>query len=242
MPFQSPQRYQYTEMPETKKQRFPVVDRAGRLGENAAMNGERGNIGIFILTHLLVAILVGFLLWSVFPPAWKDFLGDGPWGIVAAALAGVLVAWSIVRGVLERREHKHAHARVAKVFRETTDPALQKRAALWLVDHDRSHPDRLADAGPGLFDVLLRIMKTDPEKLDRTRAANGLGVLGDPRAIAPLLVATEDEYAFVRAEAALALGKLKATQAEKRLREMVEDDWDANARGRAKEALERIAG
>ncbi len=206
------------------------------------MRDERGNIGIFILTHLLVAILVGFLLWSVFPPAWKDFLRDGPWGIVAAALAGGIVFASIVRGVFQRREHKRAHDRVAKVFRETTDPALQKRAALWLVDHDRSHPEHLADAGPGLFDVLLRVMKTDPEKLDRTRAANGLGVLGDARAIAPLLAATKDEYAFVRAEAALALGKLKATQAEKRLREMVEDDWDANARGRAKEALERIAG
>ena len=228
-------------MPETKKQQFPVVDRAGWLGENAAMSGQRGNIGIFVLTHLLVAILVGFLLWSVFPPAWKDFLGNGPWGVVAAALAGVLVAWSIVRGVLERREHKKAHDRVAKVFREATDPALQKRAALWLVEHDRNHPERLADAGPALFDALLRVMKTDPEKLDRTRAANGLGVLGDPRAIAPLLTATKDEYAFVRAEAALALGKLKAGPAAQRLREMVEDDWDANARGRAKEALERIA-
>ncbi len=214
----------------------------GRLRENAGMRGERGDIGIFILTHLLVAILVGFLLWSIFPPAWKDFLRDGPWGIVAAVLAGFIVTISIVRGVLERREHKNAHDRVAKVFREAVDPALQKRAALWLVEHDRNHPERLADAGPVLFDVLLRIMKTDPEKLDRTRAANGLGVLGDPRAIAPLLVATKDDYAFVRAEAALALGKLKATQAEKRLREMVEDDWDANARGRAKEALERIAG
>jgi len=206
------------------------------------MHGARGNIGIFILTHLLVAILVGFLLWSVFPPAWKDFLKGGPWGIVAALVAGAIVLVSIVRGVLQRREHKKTHDRVAKVFREAIDPALQKRAALWLVDHDRNYPERLADAGPGLFDVLLRIMKTDAEKLDRTCAANGLGVLGDPRAIGPLLAATKDEYAFVRAEAALALGKLKATEAENRLREMVEDDWDANARGRAKEALERIAG
>jgi hypothetical protein len=206
------------------------------------MKGERGNIGIFILTRLLAVILVGFFLWSIFPPAWKDFLQEGPWGIVVAVLACIVVVVSTVRGVFERRAHKRAHARVAKVFREATDPALQKRAALWLVEHDRNHPERLAGAGPALYDVLLRIMKTDPEKLDRTRAANGLGVLGDLRAIAPLLAATQDEYAFVRAEAALALGKLKATQAEKRLREMVKDDWDANARGRAKEALERING
>src|SRR5207244_12489139 len=121
------------------------------------------------------------------------------------------------------------HDRVAKVCREATDPALQKRAALWLVDQDRDHPERLADAGPALFDVLLRILKTDPEKLDRTRAANGLGVLNDPRAIGPLLVATNDEYAFVRAEAALAMGKLMAKQVAKRIGEMVEDSCDVEA-------------
>ena len=91
------------------------------------------------------------------------------------------------------------------------------------------------------MDVLIRIMKTDKEKLDRARAANGLGVLGDPQAIGPLLGATNDEYPYVRAEAALALGKLRAVQAEKRLRELVEDDWDPGVRGRAKEALHRIA-
>src|SRR5438132_8267857 len=117
-------------MPPTKKQHFPVVDRFGRLGDNAGMKGERGNIGIFILTHLLVAILVGFLLWSVLPPAWKDVLKEGPWGLLAAAAAVVIVTVSIVRGVRERREHKRAHERVAKVFREATDAAVQKRAAL----------------------------------------------------------------------------------------------------------------
>jgi HEAT repeat protein len=206
------------------------------------MMRERGNVGIFILTHLLVAILVGFFLWSIFPEPWREVLRNGPWGIAVVVLTGFIIVVSIVRGVLARREHKRAHDRVAKVFREATDPVLQKRAALWLVDHDRDHPERLADAGPALADVLLRILKSDPEKLDRTKAANGLGVLGDPRAIGPLLAATKDEYGFVRAEAALALGKLNAKQAEKRLREMVEDDWDANARGRAREALERIAG
>jgi F0F1-type ATP synthase assembly protein I len=229
-------------MSRAKKQRAPVVDPSGSLGENEHMKGERGNVGIFILIHLLVAILVGFFLWSIFPEPWREFLRNGPWGVVVVVLTGFIIVVSIVRGELARREHKRAHDRVAKVFREVTDPTLQKRAALWLVDHDRDHPERLADAGPGLADVLLRILKSDTEKLDRTKAANGLGVLGDPRAIVPLLAATKDEYGFVRAEAALALGKLKAKQAEKRLREMVEDDWDANARGRAREALERIAG
>jgi hypothetical protein len=203
---------------------------------------ERGNIGIFILTRLLVALLVGFFIWGILPLAWKDELKAGPWGLVAVAGLGFMVLFAIAKGILDRREHKRAHVRVAKVFREAGDPALQKRAALWLIEHDRNQPERLADAGPALIEVLQRIMKSDTEKLDRARAANGLGVLGDPQAIGPLLGATKDEYPYVRAEAALALGKLRATQAEKRLRELVEDDWDPGVRGRAKEALERIGG
>src|SRR2546428_3014356 len=99
------------------------------------MKGERGNIGIFILTHLLVAILVGFFLWSIFPEPWREFLRNGPWGIVAVVAAGGIVVVSLVPGELARRQHKRAHDRVAKVFRETTDPALQKRAALCLIRH-----------------------------------------------------------------------------------------------------------
>jgi hypothetical protein len=197
-----------------------------------------GNVGIAILTQLLVILLTGFFAWGLLPPLWKEYLKTGPWKAVAVAVAGLVIAIAVTRELLGRREHKRAHARVAKVFREASDPALQKRGALWLIDHNRRYPARLADAGPQLFDVLLRILKTDPEKLDRARAANALGVLDDPRAIEPLLLATQDEYPYVRAEAAFALGRLKALQAEKRLRELAQDDWDAGVRGRAKEALE----
>src|SRR5437899_12369993 len=117
-------------MPLAKKQRFPVVDPSGALGENEAMRGEHGNIGIFILIHLLVAILVGFFLWSIFPEPWREFLRNGPWGVVAVVLAGLIIVVSIVRGERERREHKCAHDRVAKGFREATGPALAQRAAL----------------------------------------------------------------------------------------------------------------
>jgi len=206
------------------------------------LGNERGNIGIYILTRLLIALLVGFFVWGILPSAWKDDLKAGPWGLLAAVGLGVLVSFVIIKGIWDRHAHKRAHLRVAKVFREASDPALQKRAALWLIEHDRNYPRRLDDAGPALIEVLIRVMKADTEKLDRARAANGLGVLGNPHAIPALLGATNDEYPYVRAEAALALGKLRARPAEKRLRELIEDDWDPSVRGRAKEALERIVG
>jgi hypothetical protein len=200
--------------------------------------GDRGNVGVAILTQLLVILLASFFVWGLLPPGWKEYVKTGPWKSVAVVVAALVIVLAVTRELLARREHKRTHARVAKVFREATDPALQKRAALWLIDHDRRYPERLADAGPSLFDVLVRILKTDLEKLDRARAANALGVLGDPRAIEHLLQATKDEYPYVRAEAAFGLGRLKALQAEKRLRELARDDWDAGVRGRAKEALD----
>ncbi len=199
---------------------------------------EDGNVGIAILTQIFILLLAGFFVWGVIPGHWKDFIKTGPWKTVAAVILGLVIVVGVTKDLLERRERKRAHARVAKVFREATEPALQKRAALWLIEDNRRSPERLADAGPRLFDVLLWILKSDPEKLDRAKAANGLAVLGDSRAIEHLLLATNDEYAYVRAEAAFGLGRLKALSAEKRLRELAVDDWDAGVRGRAKEALD----
>ena len=199
---------------------------------------DRGNVGIAILTQLFLILLASFFVWGLLPPDWKQYVRSGPWKPAAVIVSALVIFLAVTRELLARREHKRTHARVAKVFREATDPALQKRAALWLIDHDRRYPERLADAGSQLFDVLVRILKTDLEKLDRARAANALGVLGDPRAIEHLLLATQDEYPYVRAEAAFGLGRLKALHAEKRLRELAKDDWDAGVRGRAKEALD----
>jgi hypothetical protein len=199
---------------------------------------EQGNVGIAILTQIFILLLAGFFVWGLFPGHWKEFIKAGPWKTVAALIIGLVIIVAVTKEALARRERKRAHARVAKVFREATDPALQKRAALWLIEDNRRHPERLADAGPRLFDVLLSMLKSDPDKLDRARAANGLAVLGDARAIEHLLTATNDEYAYVRAEAAFGLGRLRAVSAEKRLRELAQDDWDAGVRGRAKEALD----
>jgi HEAT repeat protein len=71
-------------------------------------------------------------------------------------------------------------------------------------------------------------------------AASHLGVLQD-QSVAPLLVkALEDDHAYVRACAALGLGRLRATDARDRLAEVAEEDGDQTVRGRAREALERM--
>src|SRR6266571_2978820 len=58
---------------------------------------ESGNIGIFILTRLLAALLIGFFIWGVLPPAWKDVLKAGPWPLIAGAGGALIVVAAIVR-------------------------------------------------------------------------------------------------------------------------------------------------
>jgi HEAT repeat protein len=72
-------------------------------------------------------------------------------------------------------------------------------------------------------------------------AASHLGVLQDPRAIPVLLAALEDDHAYVRACAALGLGRMRAREAKDKLAQVMKDDWDQTVRSRAREALERIA-
>jgi HEAT repeat protein len=50
----------------------------------------------------------------------------------------------------------------------------------------------------------------------------------------------EDDHAYVRASAALGLGRMRALEARERLLRAMEDDWDQTVRSRAREALERI--
>jgi HEAT repeat protein len=71
-------------------------------------------------------------------------------------------------------------------------------------------------------------------------AASHLGILQDSTVVPLLVKALEDDHAYVRACAALALGRLRAIETKERLMTVMKDDWDQTVRSRAKEALERM--
>ena len=72
-----------------------------------------------------------------------------------------------------------------------------------------------------LVDVL-----RDPDRNLRRAAAEGLGQIGEPQAVPPLLVALEDEHWSVRCAAAAALGRLGSPKAVAALVARI-DDADA---------------
>src|SRR5438874_6487614 len=96
-----------------------------------------GNVGIAILTQLLVILLAGFFAWGLLPLSWREYVKAGPWKTVAVAAVGLVILISVTRELFGRREHKRAHRRGATVLRDASDQALEKGCALWLIDPDR---------------------------------------------------------------------------------------------------------
>ena len=96
---------------------------------------------------------------------------------------------------------------------------------------------------PALKEVLATTLQRavgDKQHRVRGMAASHLGVLQDLSVVPLLVKALEDDHAYVRSCAALALGRLRATEAKERLATVMKEDWDQTVRSRAKEALERI--
>jgi HEAT repeat protein len=50
----------------------------------------------------------------------------------------------------------------------------------------------------------------------------------------------DDDHWWVRSQAALGLGRMRAKEAKAKLEHMATEDWDQTVRSRCREALERI--
>jgi HEAT repeat protein len=115
--------------------------------------------------------------------------------------------------------------------------------AFALIEVNDYRLDGLQPVVPALKEVFAStLQRAVGDKQHRTRgmAASHLGVLQD-QSVVPLLVkALEDDHAYVRSCAALALGRLRAVETKERLMTVMKDDWDQTVRSRAKEALERM--
>jgi HEAT repeat protein len=71
-------------------------------------------------------------------------------------------------------------------------------------------------------------------------AASYLSVVQDPSVVSILMQALDDDHWWVRSQAALGLGRMRAREAKEKLAHMATEDWDQTVRSRCREALERI--
>jgi 5-carboxymethyl-2-hydroxymuconate isomerase len=197
------------------------------------------------LALLVVGVVVaGVWVWKRIPPSIQDYIVDFaiPATVLIMAVGGAVgLAIRVIRR--RRAVGRQREGLIARFERETsTERRLELVFELIELNRYQSHGlDRVSGPMASLLISTLKTALGDKQHRLRGMAASHLGVLQVPAAIPALLAALEDEHAYVRACAALGLGRMRAKEAKQKLSQMTEEDWDQTVRSRAREALERIA-
>ena len=133
--------------------------------------------------------------------------------------------------------------RLVRAFTQASTVEKRLDIAFALIEVNHYHREGLEDIEPALRDLFATTLTRslgDKQHQIRGMSASHLGVVGDKEAVQLLLTALEDDHAYVRACAALGLGRLRASEAKERLKVVSVEDWDQTVRSRAREAMERI--
>ncbi|MCP9440200.1 MAG: HEAT repeat domain-containing protein [Nitrospira sp.] len=195
---------------------------------------------ILVLVGLIVA---GVWVWKRLPTETQTFLIDHAVPMAAGAAtvgATVLLAIRHIRRKIERRRRRD---RLLASFRQETDPARKRELSFELVECNAYRIDGLESVAQDLRDLwthTLRHSLGDKHHRWRGMAASHLGLLRDKSVMPLLLQALEDDHAYVRACAALGLGRLRAVEAKAKLEYLAKEDWDQTVRSRCREALDQL--
>jgi HEAT repeat protein len=202
-----------------------------------------GQANLTAIAFLLGIIITAVWVWKRLSLETQDYLIDQAIPIALLTAVCLVFMWVILRAVRahKRRLHRRA-ALLARLSRETS-PEQRLETAFALIEVNNYRLEGLEAEVPALKEVFsntLRRAVGDKQHRIRGMAASHLGVLQDLSVVPLLVKALDDDHAYVRSCAALALGRLRATETKERLLTVMKDDWDQTVRSRAKEALERM--
>lgn len=218
----------------------PAPPKMRLMGRRSSRRGQVNPTAALLLVGLVVA---GVWIWKRLPPEIQDWIVEQAVPLAALAAAVLFVVWRIARRVRRRRAVRQTRARLLTKFQRETSPEKRFELACELVELNGYRLEGLEGIEQDLFAVFSRTLATavgDKQHRARGMAASYLSVVRDP-AVVPILMKTlDDDHWWVRSQAALGLGRMRAKEAKAKLEHMATEDWDQTVRSRCREALERI--
>ena len=206
-------------------------------------NRQSGNANLTAVFTLLGFVIACVWIWKRLTPDQQEYVIDQA---IPLAFGGLLIGATVFvfwRAWRRKRLTRVQRERLLVRFGRETARDKKLEIAFELVELNGYRVAGLESAVPELKELLSTTLQNalgDKQHRIRGMAASHLGVLQD-KSVVPLLVkALEDDHAYVRASAALGLGRLRAAETRDRLATVMKDDWDQTVRSRAKEALERM--
>lgn len=205
--------------------------------------GEDGQANLTAIAVLVGVIIAAVWIWKRLPIETQEYVIDEALPLAAAAAVVLAVVLTLAKKIRRRREARRERERLLALFQREMvhDKRLELSFALAEINGYRVQGLEAVVADlKELWIGTLRRALGDKQHRIRGMAASHLGILQDSSVVPLLLKALEDDHAYVRACAALGLGRLRAAEARDRLVTVMEEDWDQTVRSRAREAVERI--
>ena len=209
------------------------------------MRWNSGQANLTAIALLLGTVITAVWVWTRLSPETQDYLIDQAVPIALLGAVCVVVVWAGVRMVRSRNRRLRRRATLLARFTRETSPEKRLETAFALIEVNNYRVEGLESAVPALKELFATTVQRavgDKQHRIRGMAASYIGVLQDLTVVPLLVKALEDDHAYVRSCAALALGRLRATETKERLLTVMKEDWDQTVRSRAKEALERMGG
>ncbi len=204
---------------------------------------EQGQVNPAWLVILLGLAITGVWIWKRLSIETQDYIVDQAVPMTVIGLLCALLLSIPIRMLRRRQVRSRERTRLLRLFHQETVQEKRLELVFALLENNEYHIDGLESVVPALKELLVTTLQRalgDKQHRIRGMAASHLGALQDRSVIPLLLKALDDDHAYVRACAALGLGRLRAAEARERLTTAMEHDWDQTVRSRAREALERL--
>jgi HEAT repeat protein len=193
---------------------------------------------------LLVGLVIACVwVWKRLTPDTQDVIVEQAVPLVAVVAAVLASVWVVVSRILRRRGVRKKRARLLAQFQRESSPEKRFGLACELIELNEYRLEGLEAVAKDFLTLFSQTIKTalgDKQHRTRGMAASYLSLLRDPSVVPTLMTVLDDDHWWVRSQAALGLGRMRAQEAKAKLAHMATEDWDQTVRSRCREALERI--
>lgn len=210
---------------------------------SSPLNTQRGQATLTTVLVLLILIVGAVWIWNHLDFDTQDFIIDEIIPVLLLVVVGTLFSWMTLRKIKQTKTRLKRRESLIQQFIQEKAPRKRFELATELIElnqYKREGLERVASAMAEAFMMTFKRSLGDKQHRIRGMAASYLGIVQHRDSIPLLMKALEDDHAYVRGSAALALGRMRATEAKAKLESIMKEDWDQTVRSRSREAVERM--
>ncbi len=204
---------------------------------------QSGQASLTSVLFLLALIVGGMWGWSHLSFDTQDIIIEEVIPVLLAVLLVGILMWRVIKTVRDRKHRLQRRDQLMEKFKQERSRQKKFDIVVALVELNNYELAGLEPLATEMAEVCVALFKRSiGDKAHRIRgiAASHLGTLQHRDSIPLLMRALEDDHAYVRSSAALALGRMRAMEAKEKLKYTMKEDWDQTVRSRSREAVDRM--